>query len=63
MVISQGPYVSHSSRWQNIVGGERVVQKSLRKALIKYKLYKDQVIFDRAYGYIKENYKNGESLK
>lgn len=42
--------------WQNTVGGEREVQKSLRKALLKYKLHKDQVLFDRAYGYIKEYY-------
>ncbi|NMP15872.1 HsdR family type I site-specific deoxyribonuclease [Thalassotalea sp. Y01] len=42
--------------WQNTTGGEREVQKSLRKALLKYKLHKDQVLFDRAYGYIKEYY-------
>ncbi|MFT6449883.1 MAG: type I restriction enzyme R subunit [Oleispira sp.] len=42
--------------WQNTTGGEREVQKSLRKALLKYKLHKDQVLFDRAYGYIREYY-------
>ena len=42
--------------WQNTIGGEREVQKSLRKALLKYKLHTDQVLFDRAYGYIKEYY-------
>ena len=42
--------------WQTTTGGEREVQKSLRKALLKYKLHKDQVLFDRAYGYIKEYY-------
>ena len=42
--------------WQNTVGGEREVQKSLRKALLKYKLHKDQILFDRAYAYIKEYY-------
>jgi type I restriction enzyme R subunit len=42
--------------WQDTTGGEREVQKSLRKALLKYKLHKDQVLFDRAYGYIKEYY-------
>lgn len=42
--------------WQNTVSGEREVQKSLRKALLKYKLHKDQLLFDRAYGYIKEYY-------
>lgn len=42
--------------WQNTTGGEREVQKSLRKALLKYKLHTDQLLFDRAYGYIKEYY-------
>jgi type I restriction enzyme R subunit len=42
--------------WQNTSTGEREVQKSLRKALLKYKLHKDQVLFDRAYAYIKVYY-------
>lgn len=42
--------------WQKSIAGEREVQKSLRKALLKYKLHKDQLLFDRAYGYIKEYY-------
>ena len=42
--------------WQGTSSGEREVQKSLRKALLKYKLHKDQVLFDRAYAYIKEYY-------
>ena len=42
--------------WQTTSAGEREVQKSLRKALLKYKLHKDQVLFDRAYAYIKEYY-------
>ena len=42
--------------WQKTTSGEREVQKSLRKSLLKYKLHKDQVLFDRAYGYIKEYY-------
>ena len=42
--------------WQNTTSGEREVQKSLRKALLKYKLHTDQVLFDRAYGYIREYY-------
>jgi type I restriction enzyme R subunit len=42
--------------WQNSIQGEREVQKELRKVLwIKYKI-KDQDLFDRAYGYIKEYY-------
>lgn len=42
--------------WQQSNQGEREVQKSLRKALLKYKLHKDQLLFDRAYAYIKEYY-------
>ncbi|RFC55014.1 type I restriction endonuclease subunit R [Brumimicrobium aurantiacum] len=42
--------------WQDSSQGEREVQKSLRKALYKYKLHKDQMLFDRAYAYIKEYY-------
>ena len=42
--------------WQDTAAGEREVQQSLRKSLLKYKLHKDQVLFDRAYGYIKEYY-------
>lgn len=42
--------------WQDSQAGEREVQKELRKILwIKYKI-KDQDLFDRAYGYIKEYY-------
>ena len=42
--------------WQTTSQGERQVQQSLRKALLKYQLHKDQLLFDRAYGYIKEYY-------
>jgi type I restriction enzyme R subunit len=42
--------------WQKTTSGEREVQKSLRQALLKYQLHKDQVLFDRAYSYIKEYY-------
>jgi len=42
--------------WQNTSSGEREVQKSLRKQLFKYKLHKDQMLFERAYAYIKEYY-------
>lgn len=42
--------------WQTTSAGEREVQQSLRKALLKYQLHKDQVLFDRAYAYIKEYY-------
>ncbi|MEP1304466.1 MAG: type I restriction endonuclease subunit R [Balneola sp.] len=42
--------------WQTTSSGEREVQQSLRKSLLKYKLHKDQGLFDRAYAYIKEYY-------
>lgn len=42
--------------WQNTTSGEREVQKSLRKALLKDKLHKDQVLFDQTYAYIKVYY-------
>lgn len=42
--------------WQNTASGEREVQKSLRKTLLKYQLHKDQQLFERAYTYIKEYY-------
>ena len=42
--------------WQATSSGEREVQRSLRRALLKYKLHTDQVLFDRAYTYIKEYY-------
>lgn len=42
--------------WQTTSAGEREVQKSLRKTLLKYKLHKDQGLFERPYGYVKEYY-------
>ena len=42
--------------WQQTSAGEREVQQALRKSLLKYKLHKDQILFERAYGYIKEYY-------
>ena len=42
--------------WQNSITGEREVQKSLRKTLLKYKLHKNEDLFNKAYNYIKEYY-------
>lgn len=42
--------------WQTTASGERQVQQSLRKTLLKYKLHKDQQLFERGYAYIKEYY-------
>ena len=42
--------------WQGTHAGEREVQKALRKVIyVKYKI-KDQDLFDKAYGYIKQYY-------
>ena len=42
--------------WQDVPSGQKEVMKALRKSLLKYKLHKDQELFDRAYGYIREYY-------
>ena len=42
--------------WQQTVAGEREIQKTLRKTLLKYQLHREQELFDRAYGYIKQYY-------
>lgn len=42
--------------WQHTDEGERTVKQALRKALLAYKLHKDQELFEKAYGYIKQYY-------
>ena len=42
--------------WRWTIVGEREVKKILRKTLLKYKLHKEQELFDRAYNYIREYY-------
>ena len=42
--------------WQTTTSGEREVQRSLRKTLLKYKLHKEQDLFEKAYAYIKQYY-------
>ena len=42
--------------WQYTTQGERLVQRELRRTLLKYKLHTDQDLFDRAYGYIRQYY-------
>jgi len=42
--------------WQQTSSGEREVKQALRRTLLKYKLHKDQELFDRAYAYIREYY-------
>jgi type I restriction enzyme R subunit len=42
--------------WQHTTAGERLVQKELRRTLLKYKLHTDQELFDKAYSYIRQYY-------
>lgn len=42
--------------WQESITGEREVQKSLRKTLLRYQLHKEEELFMKAYAYIKEYY-------
>jgi type I restriction enzyme R subunit len=42
--------------WQHTTQGERLVQRELRRTLLKYKLHTDQELFDRAYSYIRQYY-------
>lgn len=42
--------------WQHTSQGERLVQKELRRTLLKYRLHTDQDLFDKAYGYIRQYY-------
>ncbi len=42
--------------WQNTIPGEREVQKSLRRTLLKYQLHKEEDLFHKSYAYIKEYY-------
>lgn len=42
--------------WQQTIKGKREVKQSLRSALQKYQLHKEQDLFDKAYGYIEEYY-------
>jgi type I restriction enzyme R subunit len=46
----------HFPDWQHTSQGERLVQKELRRMLLKYKLHTDQDLFDKAYGYIRQYY-------
>jgi len=42
--------------WQYTSQGERLVQKELRRSLLKYTPHLDQELFDRAYAYIRQYY-------
>lgn len=42
--------------WQTTNSGEREVQRALRKTLLKYKLHKEEDLFNKCYAYIREYY-------
>jgi type I restriction enzyme R subunit len=42
--------------WQTTKAGEREVQRAIRTTLLRYQLHKDQDLFDRVYGYVKQHY-------
>jgi type I restriction enzyme R subunit len=42
--------------WQRTHAGEKEVKQALRKTLLKYTLHRDQDLFERAYGYIRQYY-------
>lgn len=42
--------------WQGTKAGEREVQRALRRCLLKYKLHREQELFEKAYGYIRQYY-------
>jgi len=48
--------VTRFDGWQWTRTGEREIQKALRKTLLKYKLHKEQDLFDKAYEYIRAHY-------
>lgn len=42
--------------WQWTNAEEREVKQALKRTLLKYKLHKEQDLFDRAYAYIRQYY-------
>jgi type I restriction enzyme, R subunit len=48
--------VTRFDGWQWTKTGERDIQQALRRTLLKYKLHKEQDLFDKAFEYIREHY-------
>lgn len=48
--------VTRFDGWQSTHTGQKDIQKVLRQTLFKYKLHKEQELFEKAYGYIREHY-------
>jgi hypothetical protein len=48
--------ITRFDTWQWTNAGEREIKQALRKVLLKYKLHKEEDLFDKAYQYIREHY-------
>jgi len=48
--------VTRFDGWQWTNTGEREIQQALRRSLLRFKLHKEQDLFDKAYNYIREHY-------
>jgi type I restriction enzyme R subunit len=42
--------------WQQSSEGEREVKKALRRTLLNYQLHRDDALFEKAYGYVRQYY-------
>lgn len=56
MGIDQVVKTARFAEWKTTNAGEWEVQKALRPSPLKYQLHRDQELFDRVYGYIREYY-------
>jgi len=54
--IDQHVRITRFDGWQWTKTGEREIQQALRKTLLKYKLHKEQELFDKAFDYIRQHY-------
>ena len=48
--------VTRFDGWQWTNSGEREIKQALRKVLLKFKLHKEEDLFDKSYQYIREHY-------
>jgi hypothetical protein len=53
----QAPIIVETVRfpdWQHTDESERTVKQALRRTLLRYRLHRDQELFEKTYGYIKQ---------
>ena len=48
--------ITRFDTWQWTNAGEREIKQALRKVLLKYKLHREEDLFDKSYQYIREHY-------